>query len=275
VNANASMPDSAHAEVARWIRFTPAQRLARFAVFFGVVAAIAWALKTIEIIPEFLYDAPEQVLDMGRRMWPFDWEQFWPTVWPALVETLHIAAMATLLGLLMGIPVGFLAARNATPVLWLNAVARFILIATRSISTLIWALFFVAMFGPGPLAGALAIAFHSIGFIGKMFSEGVEEANRGSIEALQAAGATRMQQILMGYWPQVTPTFWSIALFRWDINVRESAVLGLVGAGGIGMALNAAIDLIQWERVSLILFTIFVVVILIEAIVTQIRKRVI
>ncbi|MCC7069611.1 MAG: phosphonate ABC transporter, permease protein PhnE [Burkholderiales bacterium] len=269
------MPDSAHAEVARWIRFTPAQRLARFAVFFGVVAAIAWALKTIEIIPEFLYDAPEQVLDMGRRMWPFDWEHFWPTVRPALVETLHIAAMATLLGLLMGIPVGFLAARNATPVLWLNAVARFILIATRSISTLIWALFFVAMFGPGPLAGALAIAFHSIGFIGKMFSEGVEEANRGSIEALQAAGATRMQQILMGYWPQVTPTFWSIALFRWDINVRESAVLGLVGAGGIGMALNAAIDLIQWERVSLILFTIFVVVILIEAIVTQIRKRVI
>lgn len=275
MNANASMPDSAHAEVARWIRFTPVQRLARFAVFFGVVAAIAWALKTIEIIPEFLYDAPEQVLDMGRRMWPFDWEHFWPTVWPALVETLHIAAMATLLGLLMGIPVGFLAARNATPVLWLNAVARFILIATRSISTLIWALFFVAMFGPGPLAGALAIAFHSIGFIGKMFSEGVEEANRGSIEALQAAGATRMQQILMGYWPQVTPTFWSIALFRWDINVRESAVLGLVGAGGIGMALNAAIDLIQWERVSLILFTIFIVVILIEAIVTQIRKRVI
>ena len=84
-----------------------------------------------------------------------------------------------------------------------------------------------------------------------------------------------MQQILMGYWPQVTPTFWSIALFRWDINVRESAVLGLVGAGGIGMALNAAIDLIQWERVSLILFTIFIVVILIETLVTQIRKRVI
>jgi phosphonate transport system permease protein len=108
-----------------------------------------------------------------------------------------------------------------------------------------------------------------------MFSEGVEEANKGSIEALQATGATRMQQILMGYWPQVKPTFWSVALFRWDINVRESAVLGLVGAGGIGMALNAAIDLIQWQRVALILFTIFVVVIIIEAVVTQIRKRVI
>jgi phosphonate transport system permease protein len=266
---------SATHEMQRWIRFTPLQRTSRFAVFLLMAAAVAWALKTIEIIPEFLYDAPEQVADMGRRMWPIDWAHFWPVVWPALVETLHIAALATILGLIMGIPVGFLAARNATPFVWVNLVAKFILVATRSISTLIWALFFVAMFGPGPLSGALAIAFHSIGFIGKMFSEGVEEANKGSVEALQAVGATRMQQIVMGYWPMVLPTFWSVALFRWDINVRESVVLGLVGAGGIGMALNAAIDLIQWDRVSLVLFTIFVVVILIETIVTQIRKRVI
>jgi phosphonate transport system permease protein len=258
-----------------WERFTPAQRLARFTVYGVGVAAIAWALKTIEINPDFLYDAPEQVLDMGARMWPIDWSHFWPTVWPALIETMHIAALATLLGLCMGVPVGFLAARNATPYPWLNAIARFILVATRSISTLLWALFFVAMFGPGALAGAFAIAFHSIGFIGKMFSEGVEESTKGSIEALQAAGASRMQQIVMGYWPQVQPTFWSIALFRWDINVRESAVLGLVGAGGIGMALNAAIDLLQWNRVALVLLTIFAVVILIEALVTQIRKRVI
>jgi phosphonate transport system permease protein len=266
---------TAATELNRWIRFTPAQRMARFAVFFAMAAAIAWALKTIEVIPEFLYDAPEQVVDMGKRMWPIDGSHFWPAVWPALIETMHIAAMATILGLIMGIPVGFLAARNATPFPWINAIARFILVATRSISTLIWALFFVAMFGPGALAGALAIAFHSIGFIGKMFSEGVEEANRGSIEALQATGATRMQQIIMGYWQMVLPTFWSVALFRWDINVRESVVLGLVGAGGIGMVLNSAIDLIQWDRVSLVLFTIFIVVILIEAMVTWIRKRVI
>jgi phosphonate transport system permease protein len=266
---------SATAELNQWIRFTPAQRLARFAVYLGMVAAVIWALKTIEVIPEFLYDAPAQVVDMGTRMWPIDWANFWPNVWPALIETLHIAAMATILGLCMGVPVGFLAARNATPFQWVNHIARFILVATRSISTLLWALFFVAMFGPGPLAGALAIAFHSIGFIGKMFSEGVEESNKGSIEALQAAGATRMQQIVMGYWPQVKPTFWSVALFRWDINVRESAILGLVGAGGIGVALNAAIDLLQWDRVALILLTIFVVVILIEVAVMQIRKRVI
>jgi phosphonate transport system permease protein len=267
-------PAHPQAQLQRWVRHSTAERVGRFGVYFAMMAAIVWALRTIEIIPEFLVDAPEQVLDMGQRMWPMDWTHFWPVVWPALIETLHIAAFATLLGLAMGIPIGFLAARNATPFAWLNWIARLIIIATRSISTLIWALLFVAMFGPGPLAGSLAIAFHSIGFIGKMFSEGVEESSRGSIEALQAAGATRMQQIIMGYWPQVTPT-WSIALFRWDINVRESAVLGLVGAGGIGMALNAAIDLIQWQRVSLILLTIFIVVILIEMIVTQIRKRVI
>lgn len=259
----------------RWVRFTPAERTARFAVYLAVVAAIVWSARTIEIIPEFLLDAPEQVADMGSRMWPIDWGHFWPVVWPALIETLHIAAMATLLGLAMGIPIGFLAARNATPVPWLNHFARLILVATRSISTLIWALFFVAMFGPGPLAGALAIAFHSIGFIGKMFSEGVEEAARGPIEALTATGATPMQKIVMGYWPMALPTFWSVALFRWDINVRESAVLGLVGAGGIGVALNSAIDLIQWDRVALILLTIFVVVVVIEWVVTRIRERVI
>ena len=137
---------TASLEVQQWIRFTPLQRLARFAVFFVMAAAIAWALKTIEIIPEFLYDAPEQVVDMGQRMWPIDWAHFWPVVWPALVETIHMSAMATILGLIMGIPVGFLAARNATPFVWVNLIAKFILVATRSISTLIWALFFVAMF---------------------------------------------------------------------------------------------------------------------------------
>ena len=193
----------------------------------------------------------------------------------ALVETLDIAALSTVFGLLMGIPVGFLAARNAVPVPVLNYLARFILVATRSVSTLLWALFFVAVFGPGALAGTCAIAFHSIGFIGKLFSEAVEDAGKGSIEALTAAGATPMSLIYYGYWPQVKPTFWAIALFRWDINVRESAVLGLVGAGGIGMALDTAINLFQWDRVAMILVTVFIVVVIAEVVVTQIRKRII
>ena len=141
-------------------------------------------------------------------------------------------------------------------------------------NSLVWALLFVAIFGPGALAGTLAIAFRSIGLVGKLFGEALEEAQPGPIEALTAAGAPWISRMTFGYWPQVKPAFWSIALFRWDINVRESAVLGLVGAGGIGMALDSALNLFQWERVAVILAAIFAVVIIAELIVTQVRKRV-
>lgn len=257
-----------------WRRFTPAERIARYAVYVAIVVAVVVSVRSIEIIPEFLADAPEQFVDTFQRMWPVAWG-FYPTgVQGPLIETLNIAALSTVFGLAMGIPVGFLAARNAVPIPIVNYVARFILVATRSISTLLWALFFVAVFGPGALAGTCAIAFHSIGFIGKLFSEAVEDSAKGSIEALSAAGASRASLIQYGYWPQVKPTFWAIALFRWDINVRESAVLGFVGAGGIGMALDTAINLFQWDRVALILVAIFVVVVIAEVAVTQIRKRI-
>ena len=263
------------ATLREWHRFTPAERLARYAVYFFLVAAVVIAAESIEILPEFLYDAPEQFADMFNRMSPVAWG-FYPEGWhEVLIETLDIAALSTVSGLLTGIPVGSLAARNAVPVPFLNYLARFILVSTRSVSTLLWALFFVAVFGPGALAGTCAIAFHSIGFIGKFCSEAVEDAHKGPIEALTAAGASPMSLILYGYWPQVKPTFWAIALFRWDINVRESAVLGFVGAGGIGMALDTAINLFQWDRVATILVTVFVVVIVAEVVVTQIRKRII
>src|SRR5206468_9629129 len=156
----------------------------------------------------------------------------------------------------------------------LNLVAKFIFVTSRSVNSLVWALLFVAVFGPGPLAGTLAIACRSVGFTGKLFAEAMEEASAGPIEALEAAGAPALSRLLLGYWPQVKPAFWSIALFRWDINIRESAVLGLVGAGGIGMTLDAALNLFQWDRVALILLAIFVIVILAEIVVTVVRKRV-
>ena len=269
-------PSGGPAAAARvWQRFTPAERLARFSIYFAIVFIVAWAAHSVEIIVEFIWDAPEQIADMGRRMWPIAWGFYPRGIHAALIETLNIAAVSTLLGVLMAVPVGFLAARNATPNRLINTIARFILVSTRSINTLLWALFFVAVFGPGALAGTLAIAFHSIGFIGKLFSEAVEDAHRGSIEALSAAGASKLALIQYAYWPQVSPSFWSIALFRWDINVRESAVLGLVGAGGIGMALDTAINLFQWDRVALILATIFGVVMVAEMLVTEIRKRII
>jgi phosphonate transport system permease protein len=140
---------------------------------------------------------------------------------------------------------------------------------------LVWGLLFVAVFGPGALAGTLAIACRSIGFVGKLFAEAVEETSRGPVEALTAAGAPWPSILVKAYWPQVQPAFWSIALFRWDINIRESAVLGLVGAGGIGVALETALSLLYWDQVAVVLLTIFAVVIATELLVSYIRGRII
>jgi phosphonate transport system permease protein len=257
-----------------WRRFTPVERIGRFAVYFGIVAAIVASLQTVELIPEFLYDAPEQIGDMLRRMWPVAWGFYPEGVQDALIDSLLIATLGTVAAVFMAVPVAFLAARNVTLYPWLNYAAKLILVAARSVNTLIWALFFVAVVGPGALAGTLAIAFHSIGFTGKLLGEALEEANRGSIEALEASGAPWLSIALKGYWPQVRPAFWGIVLFRWDINVRESAVLGLVGAGGVGIALHTALNHFQWDRAAMILVAILVVVVVAEIVTTQLRKRI-
>lgn len=263
------------AERKTWRRFTPAQRLARYAVYFAIVAAIVVSLRTVEVIPEFLYDAPEQVKDLFVRMWPIAFDHYPEGVHDALVDTLHIATLGTILSILMAVPIGVLAAHNLVPSTPVNLLAKLLLVSSRSVNSLVWALLFVAVFGPGPIAGVFAIAFRSIGFVGKLFGEALEEAAPGPIEALQAAGAPWSSVFAKGYWPQVLPAFWSIVLFRWDINVRESAVLGLVGAGGIGMALDTAMNLFQWDRVAIILLAIFAVVVAAEIGVTAIRKRII
>ncbi len=258
-----------------WVRFSPEQRLLRFAFYFLSVAAIVFSLKNIEVIPEFLIDAPEQLADFFQRMWPMDTGYYQKSVQAALIETLNIATLGTLLSLTMSIPVGIMAASNVVPIKALNVIAQFILVSSRSVNTLVWALLFIAIFGPGAMAGTMAIAFRSIGFVGKLLGEALEEANRGPVDALTATGAPKTSVFLKGYWPQVMPSFVSIALFRWDINVRESAVLGLVGAGGIGMAMDTAMNLFRWDQVAVVLSTIFVVVIVAEIAVSMIRKRII
>lgn len=257
-----------------WQRHTPAQRLVRFAVWLAIALAIVQSLRSIEVIPEFMYDAPEQMADMMQRMWPIDWSFYAEGVHPALMETMHIATLGTLLSIVLALPFGLLVAGNLTRNKTLNFMARVVLVASRSVNSLVWALLFVAIFGPGAVAGTLAIAFRSIGFVGKLVGEAIEEMPRGPIEALQAAGASKASEIRYGYWPQLKPAFWSVVLLRWDINVRESAVLGIVGAGGIGMALDTALNLFQWNRVAMVLVAIFAIVIAIELVVTQVRRRV-
>lgn len=273
--AERAVPSSASAPAPVWRRFTAAQRLARFAVHLAIVAAIVAAIRSVEVIPEFLVDAPEQMVDLFARMWPPDWSHYPQTVHDALMDTIHIATLGTLLALVMALPVGVLAAHNLVPSTPVNLLAKLVLVSSRSVNSLVWALLFVGIFGPGALAGTLAIAFRSIGFVGKLFGEALEESQKGPIEALVAAGAPWTSRMSFGYWPQVKPAFWSIALFRWDINVRESAVLGLVGAGGIGMALDSALNLFQWDRVAVILVAILAVVVAAEVIVTRVRRRLI
>ncbi len=258
-----------------WHRFTPRQRVARWAVWLAVVAAVVWAVRGVDIIPEFLADAPEQMADLLVRMWPPDLGHYYPSVHAALVETLHIATLGTVLSFALAVPVALLAARNVCRIAPLNLLAQLVLVSSRSVNSLVWALVFVAVFGPGAAAGTFAIAFRSVGFVGKLLSEAIEETAPGPLEALRAAGAPWGCVMLKGLWPQVQPAFWGVALFRWDINVRESAVLGLVGAGGIGVVLDDAINFFQWDRVATILLAVLAVVAVAEVVVTRIRAKVI
>ncbi len=259
----------------QWQRLTPVQRIVRSMLAIIGMTALVWSFKTIEIIPEFLYDAPEQAADLFVRMWPFDWAFYPKAVHAALIETFHIATLGTLLALVLAMPLAFLSARNITRSPVLNWLAQVLFVSSRSVNSLIWALLFVAIFGPGALAGVMSIAFRSIGFIGKLFGEALEEAQKGPVDALVATGAPHAVVLAKGIWPQVEPSFWSVALLRWDINIRESAVLGLVGAGGIGVALDNALSNLYWDQVGLIMAVIFVVVIIVEMITTGIRARLI
>jgi phosphonate ABC transporter permease subunit PhnE len=247
----------------------------RSGFYLLAVIAVVWSVRTIEIIPEFLYDAPQQTADLFARMWPIDWSWYPKVVHAALIETLHTATLGTILAVGMASLVALMVARNITRSVVLNAIGRFILVGTRSVHAMVWALFFVAVFGPGALAGTLAIAVHSIGFTGKFLSEAIEEARAGPIEALKAAGAPPLAILLKGYWPQVKPAFLAISAFRWDINVRESAVLGLVGGGGLGMALDTALSNLYWDQAGLVLLVIFAVVIATEVVTSWIRGRII
>jgi len=265
----------ADAPLRHWQRFTVRQRIMRSGFYIGALIALVWSLRSIEIIPEFLYDAPQQTVDLFARMWPIDWAWYPKVVHGALIETLHTATLGTILAVAMASPVALMVACNITRSVILSSIGRFILVATRSVHAMIWALFFVAVFGPGTLAGTMAIAMHSIGFMGKFLSEAIEEAKPGPIDALIATGASPLAVLLKGYWPQVKPAFLSISMFRWDINVRESAVLGLVGGGGLGMALDTALSNLYWDEAGLVLLVIFIVVMIAEVVTAWARARII
>jgi phosphonate transport system permease protein len=244
-----------------WRRFNPRQSLA------------VWSISNLDIPWFYFLDAHVQAGDLITRMWPPDWEYVDQLLGP-LIETIHIATLGTAVTIFIAFPLAFLAARNTTfnRATWF--IGRFILVTSRSVNTVVWGLLFVAIFGPGPMAGIWAIAARSIGFMGKLVAEAIEEIDEGVVEAIEATGASRLQVLLFGILPQVLPVIYGTTVYRWDINIRESTVLGFVGAGGIGILLYSSINQFLWQEVALILLSVFGVVIVSEFVSAAVRKRI-
>ncbi|SFT16436.1 phosphonate transport system permease protein [Sulfitobacter marinus] len=260
-----------------WAHRAPAQRAILWLGWFALVALFVWCWQIMsqDTIWAFVWDAPDQALDIGGRMMPPKWG-YLPQLMKPLWDTLNIATLGTIGGVIIAIPVAFLAARNTTPsTTFLRPIALFIIVTSRSINSLIWALLLVAIIGPGLLAGILAIALRSIGFVGKLLYEAIEETDARQIEAITATGAGPAQVLTYGIVPQILPAFWSISVFRWDINIRESAILGLVGAGGLGLKMNASLAILAWDQVVVILLLILATVVLSEWVSAQVRKAII
>ena len=260
-----------------WRHRTPRARLLLWVGWVALVALFVWCweLMTENTIWAFVTDAPRQAADIGGRMMPPEWG-YLPELLVPLWDTINIATLGTLGGVIMAVPVAFLAARNTTPsAMVLRPVALFIIVASRSINSLIWALLLVAIIGPGLLAGIVAIALRSIGFVGKLLYEAIEETDARQIEAIEATGAGPLQVLTYGIVPQVMPAFWGISVFRWDINIRESTILGLVGAGGIGLKLNASINTLSWDEVAVILLLILGTVVVSEWVSARMRHAII
>ena len=260
-----------------WQRRDRNVQLAIWAAWLLAVALFVFCFHLIseKTIWAFVWDAPEQAADLGARMVPPDWKyirQLWRPLW----DTLNIATLGTLISIVLAVPVAYCAARNTTPSMTLvRPIALFIIVSTRSINSLIWALMLVTIVGPGVFAGIISIGIRSIGFCAKLLYEAIEEIDENQVEAVRATGASAAQTTVYGIVPQIMPAFAGISVFRWDINIRESTVLGLVGAGGIGLELNAAITQLYWTQVSLILLVIVGTVVLGEWVSAKVRHAII
>ncbi|MEX2469002.1 MAG: phosphonate ABC transporter, permease protein PhnE [Pseudohongiellaceae bacterium] len=248
-----------------WRRREPLQQYAVWAGWFVGVALFAFCFKLISdnTIWEFLIDAPQQGASLIGRMIPPDWSITGSLLLP-LWDTLNIATVGTALGIAIAFPLSFLAARNTTPHPLLRGLALTVIVSSRSINALIWAMLLVTIVGPGVFAGMIAIALRSIGFVGKLLYEAIEEIHPEPVEAVTASGAAKSQVLAYAVWPQILPAFVGIGMYRWDINIRESTVLGLVGAGGIGLQMNAAINNLAWGQVATVFVLIFATVVLSE-----------
>lgn len=240
---------------------------------FAFIIVLLWlsAERTDATLTQLVTGAPE----MGKllvEMFPPDWS-YLTTIWAPMMETVQMAILGTTIGALLAIPIALLASGNVTRSKWLYIPARLLLNLIRTVPDLLFAAIFVAIFGLGPVAGVAALILFSFGLISKLLYESIESIDPGPLEAMTAVGANKLQWIRFGVIPQVTAQFISYFLYTFEVNVRAAGVLGLVGAGGIGLLLTRVLDQLRYDRACMIILLTLVIVLVIDYISYRVQEK--
>ncbi|TLS38117.1 phosphonate ABC transporter, permease protein PhnE [Pseudalkalibacillus caeni] len=250
----------------------------RFIISISLVALYLWTFLSINDIIKWDRVFSERTITNFDRVIPKlfspDYASF-GKVMEKMVETLFIAYAGSLMAAILAVPFAFLAASNMVRNKFLNTLGKWILNAVRTFPEIMLALIFVAAIGPNAFAGVLAIGLHSIGMLGKLYSEVIESIDMHVVEAMEANGANKIQILFYGIIPQVIPEFLSYAIYRFEIDVRASTILGIIGAGGIGTLIVISVANRNWNEVGMILLVIIVVVTIIDYLSAFIRKRIV
>jgi phosphonate transport system permease protein len=244
-----------------------------FSLWIGAAAFLLWSFSVTGLSFDRLVRGLPAMANIFDRMFPPDLERLDRILW-SLLTTFQMAVAGAFLGLVLAFPIAILAADGFSPHPVVRAVARGLVALFRTVPDLVWALFFVIAVGLGPAAGVLTIAVDTIGFAGRFFAEAMEETDRGPREALSALGASRTGLIFSAVVPQALPSFIATSLFCLEKATRASVVLGLVGAGGIGVELKVAFDLFDYDTAATIILVIFLLVVGVEQGGAWLRRRI-
>ena len=246
-------------------------RGARWAGWMAVLAVLLWSAVGTEISLGRMIEGLPYMWDFVRRMVPPDLSVLGNALRGA-VQTIQIAVVGTAVAAVLALPVGFAAARNVAP-RWLFYGARLVLNTFRAVDTLVYALFFVAAVGLGPFPGVLAVVVYTATVLGKLYSEAIEAIEPGPVEAVRATGASALQVLRWGVLPQILPQFLSFTLYRFETNIRAAAVLGFVGAGGIGFYIQTYLRLLNYPAAATVLLVLIVLVMIVDFASSRLRAR--
>jgi phosphonate transport system permease protein len=246
-------------------------RSSRWAAWAVILGAIVWSAVETEVSLGRVVEGLPFMGDFLRRMIPPDLSVLGNALRGAM-ETIQIAVVGTAVAAVLALPMGFAAARNAAPP-WLFYWARSLLNAFRAVDTLVYALFFVAAVGLGPFPGVLAVMVYTATVLAKLYSEAIEAIEPGPVEAVRATGATTLQVLRWGVMPQLGPQFLSFTLYRFETNIRAAAVLGFVGAGGIGFYIQTYLRLLNYPAAATVLLVLIGLVMIVDFASSRLRAR--